>query len=45
VLYWLCAIPFLYIIEDIELDFWELFERELIELKKRKEMKIAEQKK
>jgi len=33
------------IIEDIELDFWELFERELIELKKRKEMKIAAQKK
>lgn len=33
------------IIEEIKLDFWDLFERELKELKQRKEMKIKENKK
>jgi hypothetical protein len=32
-------------IEEIEIDFWELFEKELKELKERKEMKLDENKK
>jgi hypothetical protein len=33
------------IVEEIGMNFWELFDRELNELKKRKEMKIKENKK
>jgi hypothetical protein len=32
------------IVEEIDMDFWELFEKELKELKERKERKIKERK-